>query len=233
MAVVLYERLCADDRRPSPFCWRARLALAHKNVTPEVRAIKFGEADKVAFSGQAKVPVLVDGQTVVHDSWAIACHLEDSYPEAPSLFDGRGGRAVTRLFNHWVDHSLERALAPILIPYLLALACPEDRAYYRQTREARFGLTIEQMTTRRAVYLEALQPVLEPLRQRLAETSFLCGERPGYADYLVFADFQWARSVCDRDLLGPEEKLLRAWRRCMLDLFGGLARSVTAFETAA
>ena len=51
MAVVLYERLCADDRRPSPFCLRARLALAHKNVAPEVRAIKFSEADKVAFSG--------------------------------------------------------------------------------------------------------------------------------------------------------------------------------------
>jgi glutathione S-transferase len=233
MAVVLYERLCADDRRPSPFCWRARLALAHKNVTHEIRAIRFGEAEKVAFSGQAKVPVLVDGQSVVHDSWAIACHLEDTYPDAPSLFGGAGGRALTRLVNHWVDHSLERALAPILIPYLLAVACPEDRAYYRQTREAKFGLTIEQMTTRRAVFLEALLPVLEPLRQRLTETSFLCGERPGYADYLVFADFQWARSVCDRDLLGPEEKVLRAWRSCMLDLFGGLARSVNAFETAA
>ncbi len=233
MSLVLYERLCADDRRPSPFCWRARLALAHKGLTPEIRAIKFGEGDKVAFSGQIKVPVLVDGQSVVHDSWTIACHLEDSYPAAPSLFGGPGGRAVTRLVNHWVDHSLEKALAPILIPYLLAVACPEDRAYYRQTREARFGLTIEQMTVRRQTYVEALQPVLEPLRQRLAETPFLCGERPGYADYLVFADFQWARSVCDRDVLAPEDKELRTWRSTMLDLFGGLARSVEAFETAA
>lgn len=233
MAVVLYERLCADNRRPSPFCWRARLALAHKQVTPEVRAIKFSESEKVAFSGQGKVPVVVDGQTVVHDSWAIACHLEDRYPEAPSLFGGAGGRALTRLFNHWVDHSLEPALAPILIPYLLAVACPEDRAHYRQTREAKFGLTIEQMVTRRAIFMEALQPALAPLRHRLAESPFLCGERPGYADYLVFADFQWARSVCDRDILGPEEPALRAWRSLMLDLFGGLARSVTAYEAAA
>jgi glutathione S-transferase len=177
--------------------------------------------------------VLVDGQNVVHDSWTIACHLEDRNPDAPSLFGGPGGRAVTRLFNHWVDHSLEKALAPILIPYLLAVACPEDRAYYRQTREARFGLTVEQMTARRQAYVEALQPVLEPLRQRLAETSFLGGDRPGYVDYLVFGDFQWARSVCDRDLLGPEDKSLHAWRSTMLDLFGGLARSVNAFETAA
>lgn len=233
MSLVLYERLCADDRRPSPFCWRARLALAHKGLAPEIRAIKFTEGDKVAFSGQSKVPVLVDGQKVLHDSWGIACHLEDAYPEAPSLFDGPGGRAATRLVNHWVDHALERALAPILAPYLLAVAHPDDRAYYRQTREARFGLTMEQLALRRPVYLEALQPVLEPLRQRLAETPFLCGDRPAYADYLVFGDFQWARSVCDRDILGPEEDALRAWRSIVLDLFGGLARSVTAFETAA
>jgi hypothetical protein len=41
-----------------------------------------------------------------------------------------------------------------------------------------------------------------------------------------------ARSVCDVDLLGAEEEALRSWRTCMLDLFDGLARSVTAFETA-
>ncbi|MGD1877318.1 MAG: glutathione S-transferase N-terminal domain-containing protein [Kiloniellaceae bacterium] len=233
MALVLYERLCADDRRPSPFCWRARLALAHKGLTPEVRAIKFTEGEKVAFSGQTKVPVLVDGEKVIHDSWGIACHLEDAYPDAPSLFDGAGGRAMTRVFNLWVNHALQPALAPILAPYLLAVVHPDDRAYYRQTREARFGLTMEQLATRRPVYMEALLAVLEPLRQRLAESSFLCGEKPGYGDYLAFAEFQWARSVCDRDLLGPEEAALRAWRTCMLDLFGGLARSVTAFGTAA
>ncbi len=233
MALVLYERLCADDRRPSPFCWRARLALAHKGLKPEIHAIKFTEGDKVAFSGQAKVPVLVDGQSVIHDSWAIACHLEDNYPDAPTLFDGPGGRALTRVFNHWVDHGLQKALAPILAPYLLAVAHPDDRSYYRQTREARYNMSLEQLAVRRAVFLEALDPVLEPLRQRLAESPFLCGERPAYADYLAFAEFQWARSVCDVDLLGPEEGTLRAWRHCMLDLFDGLARTVTAFDSAA
>jgi len=233
LALVLYERLCADDRRPSPYCWRARMALAHKGLAPEIRAIRFTESDKVAFSGQAKVPVLVDGEKVIHDSWGIACHLEDAYPDAPSLFGGPGGRAVTRVFNHCIDQGLQKALGPILIPYLLAVACPEDRAYYRQTREARFGLTMEQLAARRPVYMEALQPQLEPLRQRLAETPFLCGEKPGYADYLAFGEFQWARSVCDRDILAAEDSALRAWRSVMLDLFGGLARSVAAFDTAA
>jgi glutathione S-transferase len=233
MPLVLYERLCADDRRPSPFCWRSRLALAHKGLTPEIRAVRFTESDRLAFSGQGRVPVLVDGEGVIHDSWSIACHLEDNYPEAPSLFDGAGGRAVTRVFNHWVDCTLQGALAPILAPCLLAVALPEDRAHYRRTREARFGMTMEQLAVRRPAFREALDPVLAPLRRRLEETPFLCGERPAYGDYLAFSAFQWARSVCDLDLLRPEDGALRTWRHLMLDLFDGLARSVTAFETAA
>lgn len=233
MSLVLYERLCADGRRPSPFCWRARLALAHKGLTPDILALKFIEGDKVAFSGQTKVPVLVDDNSVIADSWAIACYLEDNYPEAPTLFDGPGGRALSRLVNHWVDHGLQKALAPILAPYLLAAVHPDDRSYYRRTREAKFGVTMEQLAVRRPALLEALSPVLEPLRQRLAETPFLCGERPAYADYLVFGEFQMARSVCDVDLLDPDEAALRSWRTCMLDLFDGLARSVTAYEKAA
>ena len=125
------------------------------------------------------------------------------------------------------------ALSPILAPYVLAVAEPDDRAYYRQTREARWGQSLEQLAAKRAVFLAALDPVLEPLRQRLAETPFLCGEKPAYADYLAFAEFQWARSVCDQDILAPEDQAIRAWRHCMLDLFDGLARSVPAFETAA
>lgn len=233
MPLVLYERICADDRRPSPYCWRARLALAHKGLTPKIKPVRFTESGLVTFSGQAKVPVLVDGERVVTDSWEIACYLEDFYPEAPSLFDGPGGRALARFVNHWIDHGLQKALSPILAPYMLAAVDPDDRSYYRQTREARYGESLERMAAKRAVYLEALDPVLEPLRQRLAESSFVCGERPAYGDYLVFAEFQWARSICDRDILAPEDSTIRAWRHCMLDLFDGLARSVTAYDTAA
>ena len=233
MTLELYERVCDDDRRPSPYCWRARLALAHKGLMPVYRPVKFTDGRLVAFSGQHKVPVLVDDDRVVHDSWAIACYLEDTYPDAPSLFDGPGGRTLARFINLWTDHGLQKALGPILAPYLHAVADPDDKDYYRQTREARWGASLEQLTARRAVYLEALDPVLEPLRQRLDETPFLCGERPAYADYLAFAEFQWARSVCNQDILAPEEKTLRAWRHCMLDLFDGLARSVTAFDSAA
>ena len=116
---------------------------------------------------------------------------------------------------------------------MLTAVDPDDRHYYRQTREARYGESLERVAAKRPVYLEALDPILEPLRQRLGESSFICGERPAYGDYLAFAEFQWARTICDQDILAPEDTTLRTWRHCMLDLFDGLARSVTAYDTAA
>ena len=234
MTRVLYERLCADDRRPSPYCWRARLALAHKGLEPEIRALKFCEAEQVAFSGQDKLPVLVDGDRTVWDSWSIAVYLEEAYSEASSLFGGAGGRELARFVSLWSDNALIPALAPILVPKLYDVTLPEDREHYRRTREAKFGRSLETMRADRALYLAALPPVLAPLRARLLEAPFLCGAEAGYADHVVFADFQMARCVDREDLLASEgDAPLRDWRSRMLDLFDGLARSVPAYDDAA
>ena len=85
----LYTLRIADGREPSPFVWRARMALAHKGLVVERVPIGYGEKDKLAFSRQGLVPVLVDGERWVNDSWAIAQYLEDTYPQRPTLFGGR------------------------------------------------------------------------------------------------------------------------------------------------
>lgn len=233
MALTLYERLTKDDHRISPFCWRTRFALAHKGLTPKLVGIRFTEADRVAFSGQGKVPVLVDGDRVIFDSWAIACYLEDTYPEAPSLFGGSGGRELARLLNHWVDATLQPALTGILGPALLAGLDADEQDYFRRTREERWGRTFEDMRADRNRFMTALAPAYEPLRLRLDEAPYICGENPAYGDYLVFGVFQWARCTDPQDMLSEADAPLRAWRNRMLDLFDGLARSVPAFDSAA
>ncbi|MEM7223526.1 MAG: glutathione S-transferase N-terminal domain-containing protein [Pseudomonadota bacterium] len=233
MSLILYERLVGGDRRPSPFCWRARFALAHKGLSPEIVAIRFTEAKRVAFSGQGKVPVLVDGEEVIWDSWSIACYLEKAYPDRPSLFGGAGGQALARFVNHWVECTLQQALAVPFVPSLYDLLEPVDKAYFRETREARFGRSLESLRGERAGFMTGLAEVLAPLRLRLSEAPFLCGEVPAYGDYLVFAVFQWARCTDPEDLLPDPDCPIRAWRARMLDLFEGLARSVPAFESAA
>ena len=54
----------------------------------------FQESEKIAFSEQGKVPVIVDKNNSgkwVNDSWAIAKYLEATYPDSPSLFCGNAG----------------------------------------------------------------------------------------------------------------------------------------------
>ena len=76
---------CASYRIPfSTNVERVALALAHKGV--EVEWVEVDPADRspvVEVSGQELVPVLVDGDLVLHDSPRILEHLEERFPEPP------------------------------------------------------------------------------------------------------------------------------------------------------
>ncbi|DBB06774.1 TPA: hypothetical protein ACH3X3_009440 [Trebouxia sp. C0006] len=94
-----------DDRRTSPYCWRIRFALAHKGLEYQCVPWRRVEKDLIAFSRQDlehlpvhQVPVLVDDDTVVHDSWSIAEYLDKTYGDKPSLFGEAKGRKKTGMF---------------------------------------------------------------------------------------------------------------------------------------
>ena len=60
---------------------RVALALAHKGLEVESVWIDWADRSPVeAVSGQALVPVLVDGERVVIDSMEILLYLEDLHP---------------------------------------------------------------------------------------------------------------------------------------------------------
>src|SRR6516225_8590565 len=89
MAIILYDLAGLEaDRRFSPFCWRTRMALAHKGLEVETVPWRFTEKDKLPKPNRGRVPVIVDDDRVVHDSTAIADHLEERYPDRPALFGG-------------------------------------------------------------------------------------------------------------------------------------------------
>ena len=91
------------------------------------------------------MPVLIDGETSVADSWAIANYLEDRYPDRPSLFGGEGGRAVGRMINWWGDIAVIGGMFPLIVADIPAHLKPVDAAYFRNTREARFGKPLEEV----------------------------------------------------------------------------------------
>ncbi len=202
MALQLYDLAGAEPkRRFSPCCWRTKLALMHKGLAFETIPWRFTEKDAIAFSGQGRVPVLLDGDRVVFDSWTIATYLEDSYPDRPSLFRSDGGHAVTRFVNAWADTILIGGILRLVVTDIFAHLHDKDRAYFRETREKRLGATLEAVSANRNTDVLTFRKTLEPVRTVLAAQPYFGGEMPAYADYAVFGCFQWARCISSFPLL--------------------------------
>jgi glutathione S-transferase len=227
MTLVLYELGGLDDRRYSQFSWRTRLALAHKGLAAETRPVAVSDKAAIAFSGQDKVPILVDGERIVPDSWAIAEYLEAQYPDRPSLFGGAVGHGLSRFINAFVDRVLIPRLAPLLMVDVVTCIDETDATHIRTQMERVFGTTLEKLAETRAADVAGFRKLLDPVRVSLRGQPFLCGERPAYADYILFSLIQWARIVSPFELLQPADTL-GAWRERMLDLHDGLARAEPA-----
>ncbi len=225
MAIVMYDLAGADAAlRFSPYCWRIRMALAHKDLTVRTIPWRFTEKQALPASAQGRVPVLKDGNKVVADSWAIAGYLEERYDDRPSLFGGEMAQAHARFINSWTDLILNPAVARLIVRDVLDVLDPKDKAYFRKAREERFGMKLEQVQAGREQRIEEFHTLLAPLRQVLAAEEWLGGEDgPSYADYIVFGTFMWARCSSRFELLAGDDPLI-PWRERMLDLFDGMAR---------
>lgn len=201
------------------------MALAHKGLDADLIPWRFTEKARIAPHGAEKVPVLLHGDKAVVDSWTIANYLEDAFPDRPSLFGGAGGRALMRMVNWWGDVVVVGGIFPLIVADIPAQLAPADSAYFRASREARFGRPLEEVTAGRDQGVAAFRKSLEPLRLTLRTQPYLGGERPNYADYIVFGGFQWARMVSPFGLLEPQDPVY-AWRERLLDAFFGLARKL-------
>ncbi len=225
----MYDLAGADpERRFSPFCWRTKLALAHKQLAVETIPWRFSDKAMIAFANSERVPVIVDGDRPVVDSWAIANYLEDAYGSQPSLFGGSTVRALSRFYNVWADTVLHPAMARCLVLDILNHLAPQDRTYFRKSREERFGMTLEEFTKDREARLPAFFQLLEPLRQTITSQPFIGGESPLYPDYIIFGSFMWARSIGSMRLLDPGDPV-DAWRQHLLDAYGGMARKAPGY----
>ena len=229
MSITMYDLAGAEpNRRFSPFCWRARMALAHKGLAVETVPWGFTEKDRLPQPNAGRVPVIVDSGTVVHDSTAIADYLEEHYADRPSLFGGETGRALARFVQNRSETILQPGIIPLVVLDIHRHSRPQDRDYFRRSREERFGKTLEGVVRDREARLPAFRSSLDPLRRTVERQNFLSGEAPAYADYIVFGAFQWARAISDFELLATDDPV-SAWRGRMLDLYDGLARGTPAY----
>jgi len=228
--ITLYDLAGArDDCRFSPNCWPVRMALLHKGLPFETVPWRFTEKDRIAFSDQGAVPVLVDGDRAVVEKWVIAEYLEDVYPDRPSLFGGLRGRAVAHFVTNWTVSAVTLGAIRLILSDIFNVLHEKDKAYFRQSREKRFGMALEDVTKDRDTRVDEFRRALQPLRLSLGRAPFLCGDSPAWADYVAFGPFQWARSVSCFPLLKPDDPV-HAWRARMTGLFDGAANKVHVLE---
>jgi glutathione S-transferase len=226
MSRTLYDLAAADGRRFSPYCWRAKLALAHKGLDVVTVPVGFTEIRAIPGGGQTTVPVLDDGGRVVRDSFAIAEYLEDAYPDRPSLFGGEGGRGVARLIEGW-SFTLQAQISGLVTRDIWAGLKPQDQAYFRTSREARLGRTLEAAQAGREERLEPFRKSLQPLRHALQHAPFIGGKTPLFGDYILFGTLQWPRVASDVALLAEDDPVA-AWFAAIADLYGGRGNRVMA-----
>jgi len=228
MTILLYDLVPNDAARPfSPHCWKAKMALAHKRLAFETLPTRFLDIAQVEGGLSKTVPVIRDGERAVADSFAIALHLEEAYPDRPTLFGGEGGKATARFIERWTQITMHPFITTAIVFDILQMQDERNVPYFRSSREARLGKRLEDVSVTRDAGLGAFRASLEPLRSTLSYQPYLGGHSPLFADYIVFGALQWARVSSPYRLLDHDDPIDEWFRRC-LGLFDGLGAGVPA-----
>jgi len=218
-----------DDRlRFSPFCWRARLALAHKGIEAELVPMLFTDKSPIDFCDSTTVPVLKDAHGVAMDSYDIFKHLDAHYPNAgngPLIGDAQA-QARLNFVKVYAEQVMAVGFFRLVALDLVQAIHPDDREYFQSAREARFGMSFEEFHNVE-IARGILDSAFKPLRGLLANQPFMDGDTPAAADYLIFGFFIWAHIVSDTSPFGetedPSDPLVQ-WCERMMDLYDGMAR---------
>jgi glutathione S-transferase len=102
----------------SPFCRKARIALAEKGVEAKLTAEPVWERRQafLALNPAGDVPVLVEADgTVIADSMAICEYLEEIVPEPPLLGGDAKQRAEIRRLVAWFDRKFDAEVTENLV----------------------------------------------------------------------------------------------------------------------
>ena len=225
--ITTYHLANADGAHFSPHAWRTTMALAHKGLEHESRGVAFTEIGTICDGERKIVPTIEDGEQVLSDSWAIALHLEDSVTSGRSLFGGEKGKAHALFINNWASFGLQPLLLQIMILELFERLQDRDKAYFRESREKRFGRSLEDHAALADEAKQRLPAMLAPLSMTLNSQAWLGGDVPSYADHIALGAFQWVRTSSSFDLPGFAGEKVADWHAAMLDLHDGLARTNT------
>jgi glutathione S-transferase len=224
----LYERLGANNLCPSPIGYRVRIALSLKGLDCERIPMRFADVDRLeAETGSRTCPAMVDGDTRLTDSAAIVRHLDVLKPARPVFRD------ENRHFNlPAVERELGTRAGRVIAPWFVDRLCPEDRDYYRRSREERYGMTFAELVAHRAAAELDLAFSVGRVAHKLDRSPFFSGDAPGFADAVIYGYLLWveladpsALPELPADMAAWYEARDLAWRRACLKPFAAGAGS--------
>jgi glutathione S-transferase len=228
MTRILYSLCGADESRPfSPHCWKVVQALAHKGLDFIEKPTPFTEIPSLEGGFSKTVPILRDGNELIRDSFEIALYLEEAYPDRPTLFGGPAGKALARFVEGFSQMVVHTAITKIAVKNIHDMLGETDQVYFRSSREARLGRTLEELEASRQMEIEGFAPKLEPIRHALKYHDFIGGDGPLFVDYILFGALQWMRVTAGAKVFSDGDPVGLWFERC-LDLHNGVGRSVTA-----
>lgn len=222
-SIRLFDLVLDSGCTISPFVWRTKYAIRHKGFDLDLVPNGFTGIKELTGGRSERLPVIVDDDRWVIDSWKIAEYLDATYPDRPMLFSGDGMKVLTKFVDRWLWRT---AIGVWIRCYILDyhdLSMARDHAYVRESRERILGGKLEEMQAGREKRLPLVPPALEPLRSLLKETKWLGGDQPNYADYCVLSQFLWCASVAKVPPLHDDDPLKDYIDRGF-DLYGGLGR---------
>ena len=153
------------DLAASPNNIKVRLALAYKKIPYEKVAVDPQERGPVIkVSGQPLTPVLLHGDKVVYDSYAITRYLDANWPSTPRLYSV--DRETMKKIEEWEGFARTDAGPPVGMMF-----------------GQFFAPALDADTVRRAN--ERINRAASRIEEALSGSSFLMGEAPMAPDFAI------------------------------------------------
>jgi glutathione S-transferase len=214
LTLHLYDLSNSTGVSTSPYGFRIHEALHLLSIPYETELLSFSQVALMFSDTHKTVPVLVDGDREIGDSWVIANHLAKNHDPDNLLFGGAGGYPLACFITRWVDACIMGALNRIIVKDIHDSIHQTDQAKYREKQETRYGQSLETLHSTGGAGLIDFQVSLYPARQAIKEHPYLGGESPNYADFTLHSVFRWSRLTSKIELLRPDDRL-RSWIRRM------------------
>ena len=181
--------------RHSPYCLKVRMALAAKKL--EYRTVEItpaiGQIDIFQKTGQKKLPVLFDNETIIHDSSSIIRHLEKIETEPKLIPEGLKEGSQVQIIENWADTTLAKSIKivfleeiaknPTLISSLFANEISDSMQKLLVNIPTKIAGQISGLINHNEK--ESLKLNLEYLSNLVDQENFLIGEKLSIADISV------------------------------------------------